>query len=134
MNRAAVNDYRPQSSDVFQGTPFGELLAQRTEEDKKQSGIDRAAEHEGQAWTDYAYAALERLAGERHTFFVDDLYAACDWLPRNPNSWGSIWQRAKRAGLIRKTSEMRPSKLPGKHAHEYVVYESLVYLAGRSVA
>lgn len=126
-----VHDYpRLDARTILAGTPMAALLDSVTEEDKKQAGMERAAAGEGPEWRDYAYSCLEALAKRQRTLFVDDLYAACDWLPRNPNAWGSVWARAKREGLIEKTGQMRPSRLPGKHAHEYVVYRSLVWECG----
>lgn len=78
-------------------------------------------------WRDYIDAKLEGLARERKTIHVDDLYAVIDRYPDSPNSWGSIWQRAIKRGVLAKTGLSRPTKLPGKHSHEYPVYRSLFY-------
>jgi hypothetical protein len=43
-----------------------------------------------------------------------------------PNAYGAVWQRAIRSGLLAKTGRTRPSRQPGKNAHEYPVYRSLV--------
>lgn len=94
----------------------------------RDEGMARASAAVGPVWREHAFLALRDLAREKPTVFVDDLYARVEWQPRSPNAWGSVWQRAIREGLIRKTGRTAPSKLRGKHAHHYPVYESLVYV------
>lgn len=99
----------------------------RREQDLKQQGIGRAVGHEDATWKGYASLKLEELAKRQPFVHVDDLYPVIEWFPRNPNSWGAIWQSAIRRGVLRKTGRTRPTKLPGKHAHAYPCYESLIY-------
>lgn len=130
MNTRAVGDYTPRldARTILAGTPMQALLDSVTEEDKKQAGMDRAADGEGPEWREYAFAALRQLAERKERLFVDDLYEVCDWLPKSPNAWGKVWQRAlKDKVIVEANVPRRKSQLPGKHAHKYPVYESLLY-------
>ncbi len=79
-------------------------------------------------WSDRAYAALERIARQQSEVHVDHLLRAFTERPDRPNSYGSVWQKAIRKGLIEHTGRVRPCTVdPGKHAHQYPIYSSLIY-------
>jgi predicted phosphoadenosine phosphosulfate sulfurtransferase len=103
--------------------------------ERREVGMDLASAAQGTAWGTYAYGLLEGLAAELEEVHTDDLARVIEWHPRTGNSMGSVWRRAVVAGLIRKSGRTRPSKQPGKHAHDYPIYESLVFKGkGREAA
>ena len=99
--------------------------------ERRDVGMGLAEAGEGTAWGVYADGVLKTLAEVMSEVHTDDLNRCLEWHPRHPNAMGGVWMRAIRAGLIRKSGRSRPSKQPGKNAHDYPVYESLVYRGGR---
>ena len=93
----------------------------------KLAGMDRASQGSDPVWREYAYVTLLEVAAQQKTVHVDDLHAVIEWHPANPNAWGAVWQKAIRRGVLAKTGLYRPTRLPGKHAHEYPCYTSLIY-------
>lgn len=79
-------------------------------------------------FADAAYAAIERIARRQSTVHVDDVLKECSIKPSHPNAWGAVWMKAIRKGLIQRSDRVRPCATdPKKHAHQYPVYESLVW-------
>lgn len=80
-------------------------------------GANRAANHAGDQWKDYAWRALlaflENVRGE---FIMEDVRWANPQVPEPPDNraWGQIALRAKRAGLIEKVGNA-PAKDKGVH-------------------
>lgn len=75
-----------------------------------------------------ALQTIRKVALRQPTVHVDDVLEACPVRPRHPNAWGAVWSRAQRTGIIRRTAELRRCKTdPGKHAHAYPVYASLLF-------
>ena len=105
-------------------TSMFDLMAGRQNRD---SGMAQAAEAQGTQWGEYAYRLLEELAAELPEVHTDDLARVIEWHPAHFNAYGAVWSRAIRSGLLTRTGRLRPSKQPGKNAHEYPVYRSLVY-------
>lgn len=101
-----------------------DLMAGRARRD---AGVDAAAAAQGTQWGVYAAGLLEGLARALPEVHTDDLARVIEWHPAHFNAYGAVWQRALRSGLLAKTGRTRPSKQPGKHAHEYPVYRSLVF-------
>ena len=93
----------------------------------KLEGMDHVSAASDPVWREYAYLTLLEVAAQRKTVHVDDLHAVIAWHPASPNAWGGVWQRAIRRGVLAKTGLYRPTRLPGKHAHDYPCYRSLVY-------
>ncbi|HXI15184.1 MAG TPA: hypothetical protein VNM48_02350 [Chloroflexota bacterium] len=93
----------------------------------KLEGMDRASAASDPVWREYAYGKLLEVAARQKSVHVDDLHAVIEWHPASPNAWGGVWQRAIRRGVLAKTGLYRPTRLPGKHAHDYPCYRSLVY-------
>jgi hypothetical protein len=94
--------------------------------ERREVGMDLAAAAQGTAWSSYCYGLLEGLAAELPEVHTDDLARVIEWHPAHFNAYGAVWQRAIRSGLLAKTGRTRPSRQPGKNAHEYPVYRSLV--------
>jgi hypothetical protein len=83
-----------------------------------------AQERHDAGWADRAYAAIVSVAAAQSTVHVDDVRRVFHEVPRHPNAWGSVWHRAIRDGVIRRTGEMREARDPRKHRHRYPVYVS----------
>jgi len=95
----------------------------------RDKGMSLAATAEAFVQPDFstaAYRMICALAQSQETLFVDDLLDALDIEPSHPNAFGSVWMRAIRNHIIAPTGERRKSKDPKKHAHQYVVYKSLI--------
>lgn len=76
-------------------------------------------------WSDLAFAAIVYIARKQSTVHVDDVLQAFDLKPEHPNSWGAVWMRAIKTGVIERSGQMRPCITdPGKHKHQYAVYRS----------
>ncbi len=127
MNRSrAVGDYRARPAvDVSLGPLFEHAAA--AEAAKRDEGIARATSGQPIGWPEYAYETLVALAREQPTVFVDDYYARLTWFGDHPNAMGGIWTKAMRAGVLVKSGKERPTRLPGKNAHPYPIYTSLIY-------
>jgi hypothetical protein len=98
--------------------------------DARDAGIEKAFEAQDRkdpAWVERAYNAIVEIAKRSETVHVDDVLSTFSNPPRHPNSWGAVWMRAIRNGVIARTGTARPCTIdPKKHAHNYPVYRSLV--------
>jgi hypothetical protein len=80
-----------------------------------------------------AYAAICHVARRQATVHVDDILQHCRVRPSSPNSWGAVWMRAIRDGVIERTGTVRPCVTdPGKHLHQYPIYASGLFHARRT--
>lgn len=87
-----------------------------------------AQESKDPGWRVRAYAAIHLVAAAQDSVHVDDIRAVFREPPLHPNAWGAVWMRAIRAGIISHSGRVRPCRSdPRKHAHQYPVYDSLVY-------
>jgi hypothetical protein len=77
-------------------------------------------------FADEALEAIKRVARRQIHVLVDDVLAECKARPNHPNAFGAVWMRAIREGIIQRTNQVRPSKDPAKHAHNYPIYFSLI--------
>ena len=95
----------------------------------RDAGMATAAEaqaSESPRWADLAFDAIKRLALRQAEIHVDDVLMVFPLEPAHANSWGSVWQRAIRAGLIMHSGRVRPTTDPRKHFHNCPVYSSLI--------
>lgn len=83
-----------------------------------------AQERDNPGSVEFAYSQLVSVAKKQMTVHSNDLRHVK--LERF-NAWGSIWQRARRNGIIERTDRVRPCIDPKKAAHLSPVYRSLVY-------
>lgn len=119
MNPRGVNDYRPPVSEVFSGTPFGELLARRTPEDRKRDGQRRVLDHAGE-WKD---EALELVRDFLLTLPDGSLVCGDDWryvIPTEPphhNAWGALAGQIARLGWLEWTGDYTTSRQKQGHAN-----------------
>lgn len=76
-----------------------------------------------------AYAAIVTVAKRQATVHVDDVLAECSARPRHFNSWGAVWMRAIRSGVIVRSGKLQHCRVDrGKHAHAYPVYRSCLFV------
>lgn len=94
---------------------------------RRDTGMARAAEAQGEKWSDIAYTAIERVARRQVTVHVDDILRENIPAPAHPNAFGSVWLRAIKRGIIQRSNQTKPCTVdPAKHAHRYVVYFSRI--------
>lgn len=87
-------------------------------ETARQDGIDRAGETAGDEWKREAAAQVAYLARTLDDFTTDEVIARLDavgCVPDNLMALGAVMQSAARAGVIRKTGEVRRTKIPRRH-------------------
>jgi hypothetical protein len=92
-------------------------------------GMSLAARAEDFVQPDFAqaaYIAIRAVALRQELLHVDDIRRQCLIEPSHFNSWGAVWMRAIRDGLIERTGQYRKSTDPKKHAHQYPIYLSLI--------
>jgi len=97
----------------------------------RDDGMSRAADAQERErpFKDEAYAAILRVATRQPEVFVDDVLRECPARPEHSNAWGSVWQRAIRAGVIARTGRVAPCRTDaGKHCHQYPIYRSNLFL------
>lgn len=95
---------------------------------RRDEGMALAADAQGQGWHDLAYAAIKAIALKQFHIHVDDVLRAGIPQPEHFNSWGNVWMRAVRTGIIQRSTESRPCTVdPKKNAHRYPVYFSRIY-------
>lgn len=95
---------------------------------RREAGMSLAATAQGQRWCDLAYAAIDAIARRQFHIHIDDVLCVGIPQPEHFNSWGAVWMRAIRNGIIQRTTETRPCTVdPGKNAHRYPVYFSRIY-------
>ena len=110
--------------------PLFDLDAGRAARDAGMASAARHADRDPAVWSaEGAYAALVQLASKQPYIHTDDLAREYPPTCPRPNALGHVWMRAIKAGVIQRTAGSRPSKQPGKHAHEYRIYESGLYRA-----
>jgi hypothetical protein len=118
-----VGDYA-HVSDVFRGTPFGEILAARTPEDRKAEGQQRALDHAAD-WKDEAVACIREWL---LTLPDGALITADDWrdvVPVEPphfNAWGALAGKLARWGWLTFANDYRPSRQPQGNANTLRVW------------
>ena len=84
----------------------------------RQDGIDRAGNTAGDDWKTQAYEQVEWLARAYPDFTSDELIVRLelfDITPPNGMAMGAVFQKAARDGVIRKTGELRRTKIPTRH-------------------
>lgn len=100
---------------------------------KGDQGMARAleyAEAETPEWGEIAYRFLHRYAEEHREFPGFFVTAASEMdqrfpAPSNERSWGMVYRRAMKAGILEKTQREMPH--PKRHGCPACVYRSLVY-------
>jgi len=97
-------------------------------------GAERATEHAEKVdpgWKKEAYSVIYGIAQQNEFLNADDVWkGAKRWgLPEPPDNraWGSIWVRAKRAGVVEKTGRFTTTKRPVAHRMDIPIYRSLIY-------
>jgi hypothetical protein len=101
----------------------------------RDEGIGRAADTQDAidpTWSERAFAVLLALARRQSMIHIDDFLLAFPERPARPNANGAVWIRARRAGIIVPTGQLRKCRADsGKHSHLYPIYRSTVFgLAG----
>ncbi len=91
----------------------------------RDAGMARADRDE--QWASTTYQMIVRLAKQQAEVHVDDVLQVVLSEPPHFNSWGSVWMRAIRNGVLEKTGRMRQTADRKKHAHEYPIYRSLIF-------
>lgn len=80
------------------------------------------------AWSTAAYAAILSIARHQPTVHVDDVLMIFHRRPAHYNAWGAVWMKAIKAGVLARTGTVRQCSVdPGKHAHQYPIYRSMVF-------
>lgn len=108
-------------------TPLLDLMEGQRRAERGMSLAGSCNEDARDRFKSQALQAIITLARTQQYIFVDDLVGMIEAKPPSPNCWGGVWQRAINANIISKTSMRRKTAQPQKHAHEYVVYESLLF-------
>lgn len=102
---------------------------------RRDAGMDAALvaeENHAPGFAAVAYGTIVSIARRQATVHVDDVLAACEVRPKHHNAWGSVWARAIREGVIRRSGEVRLCRTDKrKNAHAYPVYRSRLF--GRKV-
>lgn len=88
-----------------------------------------AQEHDAPGWSRLAYDVIVDIAASQRTVHVDDVLARLDAAPVHPNAWGSVWRKAIAAGIISRSGQMRETRDPRKHRHQYPIYFSELWSA-----
>ena len=98
-------------------------------EARKIEGIEQVLANERREWRQRALARIVRLAEQHRTFTADEVREACSDIepPHHPNVWGAVMHKAIRAGIIRRTGELRRSTRKAAHSHSNPVWESLLW-------
>lgn len=79
-------------------------------------------------WHACAYAVIVKVARESQAVHIDDILQEFTRKPKHPNAWGAVWMRAIRAKVIKRSGLYAPCRMdPAKHAHQYPIYDSLIY-------
>jgi hypothetical protein len=79
-------------------------------------------------FSEAAYAAICQVARRQDEVHVDDVLRLCTVKPSHHNSWGAVWMRAIKDGVIFRTGMVRPCLSdPLKHKHQYPIYRSGVF-------
>lgn len=110
-------------------TPIPSLAEARVERNAALDVVELGASDD---WKDAAYAFLTEYLRAHDEMFVDDLWAAGLPQTREDRALGAVFQRAVRAGLMRKSGRFRASVR--SHATEKPVWESLCSGAQRAEA
>ncbi len=88
---------------------------------------EAAQERKSPGWSKRYYAAIERRALAYPTVHRDDVSLDFTEEPHHPNAAGGPWQRARRNGILALSGELRETRDPKKHRHQYPVWLSLIY-------
>lgn len=101
-------------------------------ERRKTEGMARAKgaqDDEDPGWGDEAVSAIERTARMYEYFDPDNVRERGIREPRNPHAWGSVYQKARRLGLIEDAYDQPPrkSERPIMHAGRMPRYHSRVW-------
>lgn len=87
----------------------------------------------GSNFAEVAYAAICHVARRQCEVHVDDVLRYLKIRPSHPNAFGAVWLRAIRDGTLLRTGRVRPCLSdPNKRLHNYPVYSSGVFRAGRA--
>jgi hypothetical protein len=83
----------------------------------REDGIARADAHADREWKEAAFAAVVCAASAHPTFTADQVWPRIpsEFTTHEPAALGPVMLAASRAGLIRKTGEMRASREPRRH-------------------
>jgi hypothetical protein len=84
----------------------------------RDAGIERADDHADNFWKLQAYALVVWCSRTLPTFTADDIWdelEKSDCTTHEPAALGPVFLRAARAGMIRKTGDLRPSRHPRRH-------------------
>lgn len=86
-----------------------------------------AQERDEPGWGELAYAAIVSIAQRQETVHVDDLLREFRRAPGHANSWGGVWRRAIKNGVIEHSGQVRACMTDAtKRKHLCPVYDSLI--------
>ena len=101
----------------------------------RDAGMATAAAAQGALFGETAYALLVALARRQEFVHIDDMLRNCALKPRHFNAWGHVWMRALKNGVIEHSGRTALCQEdPGKNAHRYPIYRSLIFGQSRFAA
>ena len=109
--------WRVNTLDIFQSIHEGERL--------KQEAITQVDENADAAWKAECYRVIEWMAKSKQFFSADEVWEHLTGGTHEPRAMGAIFIQAKKDGLIKPTSEWRPSVRPSQHRQPVRVWRSL---------
>lgn len=81
----------------------------------REEAIQRVEENAPPSWNREADATIRAVAARGEPFTADDLWEAGLEKPPTPAALGPVFLRAAKAGLIRKTGRLIPTRDPVRH-------------------
>jgi len=96
----------------------------------KQSGIEAAYQYADVDWKKIAADAVRKCAETMPEFSSDDVWEiinATGVTTHENRAFGAIMQAASRAGMIKATNTIMPSKRPKLHGSLTRVWQSMIY-------
>lgn len=96
----------------------------------KQGGIEAAYQYADMDWKKIAADAVRKCAQTMPEFSSDDVWALINKTgvtTHENRAFGAIMQSASRAGMIKATNTIMPSKRPKLHGSLTRVWQSLIY-------
>jgi hypothetical protein len=85
------------------------MTTQTEAAERQADGINRAVQHAGQTWVDYATSFVWQYLTDHAELFCDDVWAAGLVRPESPRAFGQVMKRALRDGWMVATDRSRRS-------------------------
>jgi hypothetical protein len=101
---------------------------QRTGEDLKRAGIERAMRNERSAWKRLALEVVRKVATEKDYFTPDHIHHRAEKAaigePHHPNVWSGVIRLAVHVGIMARTGRYVPSTRDDRRGAVVPIYRS----------